>query len=201
MEGSERGGPAGSSSVAERKNRLAAVAYGGAKLSLIGKEKRRRRRSVDVPGTRAESTKDPPVTGATDSKSERTTLRPRPPATRSTVGDGDKGSRRQEAYRAIATRARAVERVRESLRERGRTHASPTRRRDTPPVETRSPSPPPLAPIVTVEELPAASEVPPARRSPIYVDSSDEDDAPRYSDDEDFEAEEVEVEEIEDEEN
>ena len=187
--------------MAERKNRLAAVAYGGAKLSLIGKEKRRRRRSVDVPGTRAESTKDPPVTGATDSKSERTTLRPRPPATRSTVGDGDKGSRRQEAYRAIATRARAVERVRESLRERGRTHASPTRRRDTPPVETRSPSPPPLAPIVTVEELPAASEVPPARRSPIYVDSSDEDDAPRYSDDEDFEAEEVEVEEIEDEEN
>lgn len=184
--------------MAERKNRLAAVAYGGAKLSLIGKEKRRRRRSVDVPGTRAESTKDPPVTGATDSKSERTTLRPRPPATRSTVGDGDKGSRRQEAYRAIATRARAVERVRESLRERGRTHASPTRRRDTPPVETRSPSPPPLAPIVTVEELPAASEVPPARRSPIYVDSSDEDDAPRYSDDEDFEAEEVEVEEIED---
>ena len=201
MEGSERAGPAGSSSVAERKNRLAAVAYGGTKLSLIGKEKRRRRRSVDVPGTRAESTKDPPVTGATDSKSERTTLRPRPPATRSTVGDGDKGSRRQEAYRAIATRARAVERVRESLRERGRTHASPTRRRDTPPVETRSPSPPPLAPIVTVEELPAASEVPPARRSPIYVDSSDEDDAPRYSDDEDFEAEEVEVEEIEDEEN
>ena len=187
--------------MAERKNRLAAVAYGGAKLSLIGKEKRRRRRSVDVPGTRAESTKDPPVTGATDSKSERTTLRPRPPATRSTVGDGHKGSRRQEAYRAIATRARAVERVRESLRERGRTHASPTRRRDTPPVETRSPSPPPLAPIVTVEELPAASEVPPARRSPIYVDSSDEDDAPRYSDDEDFEAEEVEVEEIEDEEN
>ena len=187
--------------MAERKNRLAAVAYGGAQLSLIGKEKRRRRRSVDVPGTRAESTKDPPVTGATDSKSERTTLRPRPPATRSTVGDGDKGSRRQEAYRAIVTRARAVERVRESLRERGRTHASPTRRRDTPPVETRSPSPPPLAPIVTVEELPAASEVPPARRSPIYVDSSDEDDAPRYSDDEDFEAEEVEVEEIEDEEN
>ena len=188
-------GRTGSSSVTERKNRLAAFAYGGAKVSLIGKEKRRRRRSVDVPSTRAESTKDPP--GVPDATAEGPSHRPRPPSTRSSGDHGDKISLRQAAYRAIATRARAVEKVREGLRERGRLHSSPTPRRDTSAVETPSSSPLPPAPIVTVEELPAGSQESSARHYPIYVDSSDEDAPQKYSDDEDFEVEEVEDEEIE----
>ena len=185
----------GSSSVTERKNRLAAFAYGGAKVSLIGKEKRRRRRSVDVPSTRAESTKDPP--GVPDATAEGPSHRPRPPSTRSSGDHGDKISLRQAAYRSIATRARAVEKVREGLRERGRLHSSPTPQRDTSAVETPSSSPLPPAPIVTVEELPAGSQEYSARHYPIYVDSSDEDAPQKYSDDEDFEVEEVEDEEIE----
>ena len=191
----ERAGRTGSSSVTERKNRLAAFAYGGAKVSLIGKEKRRRRRSVDVPSTRAESTKDPP--GVPDATAEGPSHRPRPPSTRSSGDHGDKISLRQAAYRSIATRARAVEKVREGLRERGRLHSSPTPQRDTSAVETPSSSPLPPAPIVTVEELPAGSQESSARHNPIYVDSSDEDAPQKYSDDEDFEVEEVEDEEIE----
>ena len=150
---------------------------------------------MDVPSTRAESTKDPP--GVPDATAEGPSHRPRPPSTRSSGDHGDKISLRQAAYRSIATRARAVEKVREGLRERGRLHSSPTPQRDTSAVETPSSSPLPPAPIVTVEELPAGSQEYSARHYPIYVDSSDEDAPQKYSDDEDFEVEEVEDEEIE----
>ena len=69
----------GSSSVTERKVRMAALAYGGAKVSLIGKEKRRRRRRwpcrAPVLSQRRIRQGDPRDRGGLSQ-------RPRPPSTR-----------------------------------------------------------------------------------------------------------------------